>query len=383
MKTGTCLAPALVITALCLLGSPVLGSRAARVATNAEVFRASVSKYKFDGASAYSAAARRLLRSDSDRDLWRAAKSGNATGAEEALEAGADVNAKFGSNGRNPLMVAVDRGHKEVVELLIRAGANVDGVSESGLTPVVLASINGHLDVLLALLRAGASPHKSVDFEQRASRLKTAEARNQYELERALVNAGLEVEGATAKGSTPLMLAALLRHPHIVETLLRFGALVNITDQFGNSPLSYIFFYDLPGRNETPNAAALITGMLIKAGANVNAINQDGFTPLMEAMFAGEYEAMKVLIEAGADLDVADFSRGETALWIAAFAGDLKAVRILVKAGADVSVASKNGRTPLSVVCRCEKHGKAKKNECPIGNCNSKERGVLETLLSV
>lgn len=64
-----------------------------------------------------------------------------------------------------PLLAAAIRGHLEVVELLIRAGADVNAASASGRTPVALAADLGRVDVLVAFLRAGASPHKVVTFK--------------------------------------------------------------------------------------------------------------------------------------------------------------------------------------------------------------------------
>ena len=85
-----------------------------------------------------------------------AARNGDLAGVQAELDKGADLNAKDES-GYTPLYGAVEKGHKEVVELLIAAGADVnvkDG--EWGETPLHLAADKGHKEVAELLITAGA-----------------------------------------------------------------------------------------------------------------------------------------------------------------------------------------------------------------------------------
>lgn len=84
---------------------------------------------------------------------------------------------------------------------------------------------------------------------------------------------------------------------------------------------------------------------LIKAHGPSTADSR-GQTPVMHAAAFGSYDAMKLLIDAGADVKVVSAS-GMTALHLCA--GDIKKVRLLVDHGADVNAQSKMGRTPLLV----------------------------------
>eukprot|EP00803_Ostreobium_quekettii_P007114 evm.model.scf_19.2 EVM.evm.TU.scf_19.2 scf_19:28826-30502(-) len=320
---------------------------------------------------------RSLLRSgarnsDADKKLFRTSKRGNATAAEEALDEGANVEAKFGWDDQTPLLVATRKGHLEVVELLIRAGANVEGASLGGVTPVAEACIQGHLEVLLALLRAGASPHKSVAYGRQRKRLRTAADRKKSELEQALLNAGLQVEGANVMGDTPLMLASVFAHPHIVETLLRWDAVVGQANRHGATALHYACYgrspesaaivrmlleaggdANLPDTlGETPLFYAVIgggadtVGVLLEAGVAVNATNKRGQTPIFFSAFGNSVRVMNVLLEAGADLGVLD-SKGNTPLFLTASVGTARAARTLVQAGAKVDAANKAGETAL------------------------------------
>lgn len=80
-----------------------------------------------------------------------------------------------------------------------------------------------------------------------------------------------------------------------------------------------------------------------------NAFAEDGFTPLHLAVFGGQQEAARVLIERGAD--VAAVSRGSIArvapLGTAAFVGSATLARLLLDAGADVNARAEGGFTAL------------------------------------
>ncbi|MBI4748615.1 MAG: ankyrin repeat domain-containing protein [Acidobacteria bacterium] len=85
---------------------------------------------------------------------------------------------------------------------------------------------------------------------------------------------------------------------------------------------------------------------LLKYGANPNAQNYFGVTPLMYGMLSEGTAIPKMLIQAGADVNAAD-KDGRTALMLAAFDGKTKVVKLLIKAGADVNAKDKLGKTVL------------------------------------
>ena|SRR5688572_2947103 len=85
---------------------------------------------------------------------------------------------------------------------------------------------------------------------------------------------------------------------------------------------------------------------LLDQGVNVNAVSDDGITPLMAAADVGSLDAMKMLIDKRADVNAKN-AYGSTALmWSVT---DAKKVRLLLDRGADVNVASRSGRTALLV----------------------------------
>jgi ankyrin repeat protein len=68
------------------------------------------------------------------------------------------------SEGDTPLHIAAIWGYLEAIELLIRAGANVNSVGDMGYTPLLHAVAYGHLAAIRVLLSGGASPHVRSEF---------------------------------------------------------------------------------------------------------------------------------------------------------------------------------------------------------------------------
>jgi ankyrin repeat protein len=80
--------------------------------------------------------------------------------------------------------------------------------------------------------------------------------------------------------------------------------------------------------------------------ADVNAASERKATPLIYAAAFGSVEAMRILIEAGADVNARNAFDATALIWCAS---DLAKVRLLVEKGADVNAKSKQGKTPLLV----------------------------------
>jgi cytohesin len=93
--------------------------------------------------------------------LWLAAHKGNIKAVKQHLAAGTDVSAE---DGFTPLHFAAQQGHKEVVELLIGKGADVNLKRRGGKTPLHLAAQNGHKDVTELLIAKGADVNAKDDY---------------------------------------------------------------------------------------------------------------------------------------------------------------------------------------------------------------------------
>lgn len=139
-------------------------------------------------------------------------------------------------------------------------------------------------------------------------------------------------------GWTPLLFAAFMGHAEVVEFLLDHGAEVNARSDRGWSALHQSA---LSGHGGVDRVAAL----LLARGANVDAVNNDGDTPLIVAARHDHRATALVLLEGGAKVDVAP--SGSTALEWAIQLGYKETCGLLLDQGVDVNRGDKKGNTPL------------------------------------
>ncbi len=99
------------------------------------------------------ATARPVAESDS---LWTAAATGDVAQAETLLRAGADPVAIDPKSGVTPLSTAASKGHREVVELMVASGLDVNFRNRDGNTPLHFAAFFGRADTVSLLLKNGA-----------------------------------------------------------------------------------------------------------------------------------------------------------------------------------------------------------------------------------
>ena len=192
--------------------------------------------------------------------IHEAARDGNIEAVKQHLEAGVDVNVKD-NIGLTPLHMAAGDGRKEVAELLIAKGAEVNAKIE-GMTPLDIAIELKHTTTA-DLLRKHGGKSGATDSIHVAAAVGNIEAVKQH------LAAGTDVNAKSSFG-TPLHSAASKGNKEIVELLIAAGADVNARDDGGDTPLL--------------NAAAFgqkeIVELLIGKGAEVNAKNANGETPL-------------------------------------------------------------------------------------------------------
>nr|5H76_A Chain A, DARPin,Immunoglobulin G-binding protein A [synthetic construct]5H76_B Chain B, DARPin,Immunoglobulin G-binding protein A [synthetic construct]5H76_C Chain C, DARPin,Immunoglobulin G-binding protein A [synthetic construct] len=91
--------------------------------------------------------------------------------------------------------------------------------------------------------------------------------------------------------------------------------------------------------------------ILMANGADVNAADNTGTTPLHLAAYSGHLEIVEVLLKHGADVDASDVF-GYTPLHLAAYWGHLEIVEVLLKNGADVNAMDSDGMTPLHLAAK-------------------------------
>lgn len=240
----------------------------------------------------------------------------------------------------------------------------------SSLNPVAIeAALAGQRDVLEELLARDAECAQEVDVALGAAPLHWACMRGDWGSAHLLLSRGASLEAATREGLLPLHCAAAHGHRgllelllergapvdarvpstratallltaeggfvHCIEPLLRAGADVNAVDAERDTALLVA-----ARRGFSPLVAALL-----ESGALVDAANEAGVTPLMAASFFGRVPVMRALLDRGASVSRRDAQRQRTALHWGAAAGEAGAVAALLAAHADAGAADAAGRT--------------------------------------
>lgn len=192
--------------------------------------------------------------------LALAVKNRDKAAALALLEQGADVNLAL-PDGATAVLWAVHWNDAAMVDLLVRAGANVNAANRFGATPLWMASTEGNAAMVEALLSAGADATMS------------------------------------ALGGEPvLMTAARTGNVPALKALLAYGADVNATEaRHGQTALMWA----VGGRDTYPEAARV----LIEHGADVTIRSDGGLTALLFAVRQGNLEAVRLLVNAGADVN--------------------------------------------------------------------------------
>lgn len=143
------------------------------------------------------------------------------------------------------------------------------------------------------------------------------------------------VKSHDAGGSTPLHHAAGFGTLDAITKLLDAGADVNAKNRRGSTPLHWAVYDESKVR------------LLLSRGASINAKQVEGRTPVfLAASFANSHTVLRVLLERGADANVAT-ANGQTPLMAAARRGDIEALRLLLDAKANVNAIDGAGETAL------------------------------------
>lgn len=180
--------------------------------------------------------------------LWWAAYDGRCEVAKLLMDAGANINIVDYVTLTSPLMAAAYRGHIKILDLLLMAGAEKELTEIHGLSALGLATGFRHLEVVKHLLESGVNVECGPNSE--TTPLSTAVDRGEAKIVRLLLEAGAVTR--TWAGSRSLLCVAAQRgHEDVVKILIEHGAEVDHVDDAGWTPLFY--------------AASLGRGMVVRA----------------------------------------------------------------------------------------------------------------------
>jgi ankyrin repeat protein len=247
------------------------------------------------------------------RSLLDAAQQNDPKAALALIGSGADVRAKR-ADGTTALHWAAHHGQIELVRRLLKAGADVGARNDYGSTPIQEAASLGDAGLLGVLVKAGADPDTANDEGETA--LMTVARTGKVDAARVLIKAGADVNAVESwRGQTALMWASSQRQPEMVRLLLQSGADPNGASAPRNwartttaeprpqwRPPGVFTALQLAGREGCAGCARV----LAKGGAALDTASPDGITALLFAVLNARFDTAKVLIEAGADVNIAD-----------------------------------------------------------------------------
>ena len=248
------------------------------------------------------------------------------------VAAGSNPDARDRS-GLTPLHWAARDGHSETVRLLVESGADVNARSPSGTTPLHMAAERGSSTMVDALLEAGADPNALASDGHTPLHLA---AESSFSLSLwwsgtilSLLDGGAATDPPPKPGlPTPLMVVIKEDNDtNAVRVLLEAGA---DPDNWGGMPYSPLHLAARRGKEEA--AAALVA-----AGAEVDALDDEGLTPLhaVSGAYGDEHRIASALIEAGADVN-AGSPEGVSPLGVAASVGNEAVAVLLISSGARI-----------------------------------------------
>jgi ankyrin repeat protein len=294
--------------------------------------------------------------------LMAAIVEGDLELAQQAIAAGANLDRYDWQLGYSPLGMAIDRGHVEIVECLLTAGASAHYGSTAS-TALGLAAERGAVEIVQMLLPRGIDINEPVGHDNWTALLAAIEHGHKSVVQ-LLVTAGANVN-IWSRGQTPILLAAKREEREIYnylyplvntsirlyadrdgEQLLQSTRKRRIREQ--NRPVEKFISMALEGNIDEVERA-------IEIGIEIDELGARGHTALMAAAYYGHKSVVKCLLEAGANPNILSdddgLGKGMTALMLVAgsfFASNRQAIaKLLIANGADVNQQGLRGKTAI------------------------------------
>ena len=237
-----------------------------------------------------------------DLAILGAATQGKLHELQQAIFAGANLEARDSKEGNTPLIWAAFSGHLHIVQELVNKRADINAESlDSHKSALLMAAYSGHDVIVEYLLFKGAN-----------------------------------IDHANSRGDTGVAIAAYMNRAEVVEVLLHHRANLkkrtksqhyqplHLAAYKGHSEIVLMLLDHYKPKEDTA-AAAAVDGEL-----DMDARDKQGNSPLLLAVMQGQTEAARVLLQAGADATLTD-NMGNTVLMLAVNRGHLETMLMLLE----------------------------------------------------
>ncbi len=242
------------------------------------------------------------------------------------------VHAKLETDKKSPLHIAAIENCCQIIEILIKAGADIEDKDNHGNTPLHAA--------------VSATPSE-----------------RSYEAAELLINLRAKVNQRSLKGKTPLNIAAEKNDLKAAKLLVKANANPNAKDNSFNTPLSIAKTHGFKEMSQLLEIDSLLSKaffdairlkevekvkQLLEEDPKLVHAKDEAFedSPLHVAIQKNCYEIVKILLERRADIEDEDLF-GETPLHLAVSFGSEEIIDLLIEKEADINKKNKNGNTPL------------------------------------
>jgi uncharacterized protein len=291
-----------------------------------------------------------------DRDFLNAVDQKNIAEINSLLQRGANINAQEPINGHFALQYAINWPDIALLKLLLDKGANVNLTDKGGNTALTDAARRGgpeYAAITKLLIERGADVHANGD-----SAIIDAAREAQPDIVRLLLSKGApaNVRDPDRKNNTVLMEAASGSSVENVQLLIEAGADIQATNDEGQTAFMKAVRLD---HRISPAQRLPIIELLLSKGSDINQKDKQGKTPLLLSVdqymnesggYKSHPEVVKYLLDHGANVQSAN-ERGDTALMITvdAWQPPIEIPRLLIDRGINLNAQNKQGTTALMI----------------------------------